>query len=379
MATANKHRAWVEISKSAVEHNLQTFRKILPPDMAIMAVVKSNAYGHGLEQMVNLLKGQVEHFSVVFIEEALALRALGVEQPILVFSTVIFDEGLIIEAIRQSISFTIYDQESYQRISQAAEKIQQPALIHINLDTGMSRLGFADDSCPIEAAYQNKFLQVEGLYSHLSSADSDPAYTREQCEKFKKVLAEAESGDRDILYEHILNTPATMLGINIGNVARLGLGLYGLPPSKVALKEAKKIMPDFSLKPVLGFKTRIIQVRRVATGTSVGYGRAYKTDHPIVEAIIPIGFSDGYDRELSNCGEMLVRGKRCPVLGRICMNNTMIDVSEANGVSVGDEVVIIGQSGAEQVTAPEIAEKLDTVSAEAVTVIPKNIPRVYID
>ena len=375
---ANKElRTWVEISRSAVSNNVQAYKNILPPEMSIMAVVKSNAYGHGLSPMVKILEDQVQHFSVVFIEEAMQLRDLGVQKPILVFSTVIFDQELIAEAIRRDISFTIYDRESYQRISAVAEAIKKTASVHINMDTGMSRLGFSDESCPVDVVCRNKSLRVDGLYTHLSSADSDPTYTREQCERFKKVLKDTESMNHIIPYKHILNTPAAMLGIDIGNVARLGLGLFGLSPGDTALAEAKKLDSDFNIQPALSFKTRVIQVRQVKKGTSIGYGRTYQAERDITEAIVPIGFADGYNRALSNRGEMLIKGVRCPVLGRICMNNIMLDVTEVPNVAVGDEVVIIGESEGETITAHDIAQKLDTVATEIVTVIPDHLPRIY--
>ncbi len=374
-----KLRTWVEVSESAVWHNVQAYKKILPKGIGIMAVIKSNAYGHGLTQMAALLREQVQHFSVVFIEEALALRAAGIKQPILVFSTVTFDEALVAEAIRQEVSFTIYDQESYGRISRVAEKIKKPALVHINVDTGMSRLGFSDydQGHFAEYIYKNKFLDLQGVYTHLSSADSDPAFTHRQCERFKKLLIDKKDIYHTILYQHVLNTPAVMLGIDIGNMARLGLGLFGLSPGDTALEAVRQLDADFSLQPALSFKTRVIQVRKIPTGTSVGYGRTYQADRPIIEAVIPVGFADGYQRALSNQGEMLVRGVRCPILGRICMNNIMLDVTKVACATVGDEVVIIGHSGNERIAAKDIAKTLATNVTEVVTAIPAHLPRIY--
>ena len=350
---------------------------MLGRDIAVMAVIKSNAYGHGLITMVNLLKNQVRHFSVAFIEEALALRAVGMQHPILVFSTVTFNRSLIKQAIREKVSFTVYDEESYQCISSVARNIRKQALVHVNVDTGMSRLGFPESrgNVLLERVCDNKFLCLEGLYTHLSSADSDVAFTKEQCKHFEKVAADTERVHCAIPYQHVLNTPATMLGIRIGNIARIGLGLFGLNPAS-SLENVSVMEKNFTLKPVLSFKTRIIQVREVPKGTSIGYGRTYMTKSRAVIAVVPVGFSDGYSRALSNRGEMLIKGVRCPIRGRVCMNNTMIDVTKVPGVKPGDETVIIGVSGKESITADDIAKILNTTSTEIVTMISESLPRV---
>lgn len=370
-------RTWVEISKVAVLHNVRSYEKLLGKDISIMAVIKSNAYGHGLSIMADLLGNRVRYFSVAFIEEALALRKMGVEHPILVFSTVTFDRPLIEQAIREDISFTVYDDESYRCISSVARSIHEPALVHVNVDTGMSRLGFPEDrgGALLEAVCDNPFLTLEGLYTHLSSADSDIGFTKEQCDHFEQVVAETERVHCAISYQHVLNTPAAMLGIRIGNVARIGLGLFGLSPA-YSLEYVQSVDSKFSLKPVLSFKTRVIQVREVPKGVGVGYGRSYIAKSRSVIAVVPIGFSDGYSRMLSNRGEMLVKGVRCPVRGRVCMNNTMIDVTDVSGVRSGDEVTVIGSSGKEQITADDIADILDTTSTEVVTMISESLPRI---
>ena len=220
-----------------------------------MAVIKSNAYGHGLAIMANLLRNKVRHFSVAFIEEALALREMGIQHQILVFSTVTFDKTLIAQAIRKKVSFTVYDEESYRYISDVAHRINKPALVHVNIDTGMSRLGFPENrsSALLERVCDNKSLSLQGLYTHLSSADSDIAFTKEQCEHFKTVVADTERVHCAIPYQHVLNTPATMLGIHMGNLARIGLGLFGLSPT-LSLKNIQKTEKGFALKPALSFK-----------------------------------------------------------------------------------------------------------------------------
>ena len=372
-------RTWVEISRSALLHNVRAYRKILPDGIGIMAVIKSNAYGHGMVETAALLEKKVDFFAVVFIEEALELRKRGIRKPILVFSTVTFDGKKLERAIRENIAFTVYDDESYRRISASARRIRKRAVVHINTDTGMSRLGFSagEHEKAITRVCGNSYLDIQGLYSHLSSADTDIPFTKQQCRRFTEAVHAAEDAYCDIPHTHILNTPGAMLGINVGSLARIGLGLFGLPPSDLSVRHAKKITSLFSLKPAMSWKTRIIQLRHVGKGTDVGYGRTYRTRKETDLATVPVGFADGYSRSLSNAGEILIRGKRCPIRGRICMSNIMIDVSGVRGVKPGDEAVLIGTSGGETITVEEIARKRDTNLSEIATTIPETIPRVY--
>lgn len=372
-------RTWVEISKVAVLHNVSMYRKILPKSTDIMAVVKSNAYGHGMVNMAKLLERSVSFFAVVFIEEALELRESGIRKPILVLSTVTFNKETLEEAIRKHITFTVYDDESYRRISNAARSIQKTAAVHINTDTGMTRLGFNKNRYEevIAGVCGNSHLTIQGLYSHLSSADSDLSFTRKQCEQFEKAVEAAERVHCDIRYKHLLNTPGVMLGIHAGNIARIGLGLFGLPPSDLSMREARKIYRSFKLKPALSWKTRVIQVRQVGKNTDVGYGRSYRTKKETIIATIPVGFADGYSRALSNKGAVLIQGTRCPVRGNVCMNNLMVEVPGVENVKPGDEVVLIGSDSRETITVAEIAKQRNTNPAEVVTAISENIPRLY--
>ena len=371
-------RTWVDISKGAMLHNARMFRKILPKHIGIMAVVKSNAYGHGMIEAAKLLEKKIDFFAVVFIEEALELRRHGIRKPILVFSTVTFDKKKLARAIRDDISFSVYDDESYWRINNAAKRSRKPAIVHINVDTGMSRLGFSNDGH--EQAISRVCggnLTIQGLYSHLSSADSDIPFTKKQCDRFTEAVAAAEDAHCDIPYQHILNTPGAMLGIDAGNLARIGLGLFGLSPSDLSEREAKKLFRSFKLKPALSWKTRVIQVRTVDANTSVGYGRTYRTREKTTLATIPIGFADGYSRSLSNNGEVLIKGKRCPIRGNVCMSNIMVDVSSVSNTKPGDEVVLIGTSGKQVISVNDIAARRNTNLSEVVTAIPESIPRIY--
>ena len=374
------YNSWLEISQDALLHNLTEFEKFLAPHIRVMPVIKSNAYGHGLVEVAQCLEPKVEYFGVVFVEEALQIREAGVKTPILVFSTMTHNKEAIIRAIQQNITFTIYNEESYEHLEKIAEQIQQPALIHINVDTGMTRLGFNQEQ---HKKYINKIchspnIKIQGIYSHFSSADNEFRYTNLQCQRFEEAVQATKEVYQGLEYQHILNTPGAMLGFQVGNIARIGLGIYGLIPSELSLEQARKIKNTFRLKPALEWKTKIIQVREVAEETSVGYGRSYITAHDETLAILPVGYADGYSRALSNCGEVLINGTRCKVRGRICMNNTIVDVSHIPNIQEQDEVVLIGKSKTDAISAEQVAEKIDTAPAEVITAIDTATPRVYV-
>lgn len=372
-------RTWLEVSKSAVVHNVRMYRKILPEHMSIMAVIKSNAYGHGMVQMAKLLESEVSFFAVVFVEEALVLRSAGIRKPILVLSTTVFDKEVVEVAIRKDITLTVYDDVSYRRIVAVAKRIQKTAKVHINVDTGMARLGFdiSADGGRVVKVCGSKHLNVQGLYSHLSSADSDVVFTRKQCEQFKKIAEAVQLAHRGVRHTHLLNTSGAMLGIDVGTIARIGLGLLGLSPSGLSMSRAKRLYRSFELKPALTWKTKVIQVRQVKKNTDVGYGRSYRTKKESVLATIPVGFADGYSRSLSNKGSVLIQGVRCPIRGNVCMNSTVVEVPIALLVKPGDEVTLIGSDGRETVDAAGIAKQRGTNPYEVVAAISESIPRLY--
>ena len=372
----SKNRSWVEVSKSAVLTNLAAFQSALPQHMSVMPVIKGNAYGHGMREVAGILADAAEHFAVVFIEEALELRESGITKPILVFSTVTDDRETLCEAIRKDISFTVYDRHSFTDISEAAAETGKPAHVHVNVDTGMTRLGLrterSDD--PLADICADPHLVLDGIYSHLASPD-DTESLREQCRRFDRAVAAAEKAHCKIKYRHILSTGGVMARTEFpGNIVRVGKGICGL-----ALK------PDdtFPLRQALAWKTRVIQVRAVGKGVAVGYGGSYVTERDSVLAVLPVGFADGYHRSLSNSGEVLIRGVRCPIRGKVCMNNLIIDVSHVADPQVGDIAVLVGgadgaESG-ERITPYELAEKAGTVTTEILANITPLLPRFTVE
>ena len=375
-----KLRTWVEISRSAILHNFKEFERFLP-NIHIMPVVKSNAYGHGIVEVAKTLEPHAQYFGVVFIEEALQLRKAGITKPVLVFSTTTSNQEQVMQAIQNNISFTIYNQESYQIIDRVAEKLQKQAIVHINVDTGMTRLGFKEQEHKkyINTICHSGNIKIQGIYSHLSSADNEFRYTNTQYQRFKELVNATKEAYQALTYEHILNTPGAMLGTQVGNLARIGRGIYGLIPSELSIEQAKNIQKNFNLQPALEWKTHIIQIREVGEQTSVGYGRSFITAQDTKLAILPVGYADGYSRGSSNCGEVLIRGIRCAVRGKICMNNIIVDVSNIPDIKNNEQVVLIGTSQSETILPRDIGTITHTIGSEVITAIDSSIPRIYID
>lgn len=374
-----KHTTWVEVSKKALQHNVLQFKKVLGDEKKIMAVVKSNAYGHGMIGTASALQGHVDYFAVVSVEEALDLRKNGIENDILVFSILGFDLSSLVESINKDIELTIFDAVSYEKVVEASIAAGRKAVVHIKVDTGMSRLGFnvQDSFDIIKKTFSDEHLEIKGVFSHLSSADEDIDFTDLQCKRFQKFLDFLQENNLEVQVKHILNTAAVMMGQDIGNTVRIGLGLYGLAPSDFVFDIIKKRHPWFELVPSLAWKTRIIQVKEVSEGSFVSYGKTFQSDKNIKLAVIPVGYWDGLGRKLSNTGDVLINTQRCRIRGRVCMNHTMVDVSDLDNVKVGDEVVLIGKSGSEEITADELTKKIGTINYGIVTRINPLLSRIY--
>ena len=372
-------KTWVEVSREALQRNVQEYKKILPHHLSVMGVVKSNAYGHGLVETAKALAPHLTSFGVVFIEEALTLRESGNTLPILVFSTTTFEQALLQQAIENDITLSIYDSDSYEQIRSAAKACNKPARVQVNIDTGMSRLGFSKEqyTATIIKLCRDEHLILEGIYSHLSSADTNVVVTKQQCDQFEEHCAEAEAVGCTEGERHILNSPAVLLGCRSGTMARIGLGLFGLSPSPITLESVRVHHPTFLLYPALSWKTRVMHLHTVEKNKGIGYGGMYTTKEKTLLATLPVGFADGYRRAFSNKGEVLIKGVRCPVRGRVCMNNTMVEVTHLPTIAVGEEVVLLGASGEAYLTAEELAEQIDSNPAEIVSSISESLPRFY--
>jgi len=363
----HEYLTWIEISAANLRYNLNQFKKILPRHFKLMGVIKSNAYGHGMVQVARAIESRVDYFVVSCIEEALELRQAGVKKPILSLGNI--DEQLIGRAARQNIELSVGNQNLLNKILRQNRKVN----VHIKIDTGMTRYGFnIDDAAQVvKKAQASKQINLKGIMSHFAVADENLAYTRKQWHKFKNLSI-------NLPYLHIANSAGALIKCVPGNAARIGISLYGLWPSEWSKKYAYRHHRNFNLKPVLTWKTRITQIKKVKSKVAVSYGCTYTTKRESVLAVLPIGYWDGFDRGLSNNGEVLIKGQRCKVVGRVCMNQTMIDISNVKNTRVNDPVVLIGHQNRNAITAEEIADKLRTINYEVVTRINPLIKRIVV-
>ena len=362
--------SWVEINLDALANNVRALKRMVGSVVTLFAVVKANAYGHGATQVARtaLLNG-ADHLAVASISEALELRSAGIDAPILVMSYT--PTQMIRQAVNEQITLTIYDLELARAYDRAARAVGGKLRAHVKIDTGMGRLGvLAADAMPFfRSLLPLAQLDVEGIYTHFSSADEDRAYTMEQIDTFKRVLAPLRAAGFNFKYIHAANSAGTLLTSAAHfNAVRVGLAMYGLSPSQEV-----PVPKDF--EPVMSWKTMIAQVKTLPPGHSVGYGRTYRTQAETKVAVIPVGYADGLRRAPQNWGHVLVQGQTAPIIGRVSMEKTTLDVSHIPDVAIGDEVVLIGRQGEAQITADEIAERLGTISYEVVCAVIPRAPR----
>ena len=370
----------VEISKEALKHNVQQLKAILPPNFTLIAVIKANAYGHEMSGVAEAIRDEVSYMAVSTVEDGLALRKIGINQKLLIMGNVdCADEALLKEALEKELELSIFNLEMLNALQVAAAETNRAARIHIKVDTGMRRFGILETEALkfIGVARKTPGISIQGLFSHLGMADEESGYTEAQESRFKALQNQLSERGISIPLHHLYNSAGSMRENLLGNACRIGISLYGLYPSGYCRAQMEKRHPEFSLQPALTWKTRIVQVKRVPEGSLVSYGGTYRTRREETLAILPIGHFDGYDRGLSNKADVLIRGKRCPVVGRVCMNQTVVNVSGVPEAHVGDDAMLLGQSGEERITAEELAEKIDTVVYEIVTRINPLLPRVF--
>ncbi len=356
----------VLISRSALLHNLRAYRRAIG-DTKVMSIVKSNAYGHGIAQVASVIEKETDWFGVASGNEALELRKAGIKKPILVLS--FYSEDEISELIKTKVSLAVYDLKQAKLISAAAKKLKKIANVHLKADTGTSRLGIFPNEV---AGFADKLLRwpnikIEGAFSHFAASEENMEFTEKQNHLFNAVIEELEWRGLNPI-KHIACTAAGIVSpTSHHDMVRLGIGLYGLWPSPLAQKKAK-----FELKPVLSWQTHIIQVKQLSKGTFIGYDLTYQTKRATKLAVPPVGYYDGYDRKLSNTGEVLINGKKCKVLGRVCMNLLMADATDVKNVKAGDKVMLV----CDEIPVDELAKKIGTNDYEVVARINPLIPRI---
>ncbi len=368
---------WVEISTSAINHNLAQFKKLLSPGVALMPVIKSNAYGHGIDGVSTICVQSklVDTLCVVSLTEALFLVEKKVNKPILIIGFYELDEEPLMQAVKNKnkVSFVVDTIEQAIILNKVGESARKHIPVHIKVDSGTTRIGVLPNNVlKFIATLQKRCpaLSIEGLWTHFASSESDPTFTRKQHRVFASVLEECRN--KNITFSSVheaCSAASTLAPYTHQNAVRLGIELYGLHPSRATRKR-------IVLRPALSWYTTIIQTKKIEPGTTVSYGRTYTAKRPMRIAVLPVGYYDGYDRKLSNAGEVLIGGKRCTVLGRVCMNLTMVDVTQVPKAKVGDTVVLLGKAKNEAITADELADKIGTINYEVVTRIGAHIPRI---
>ncbi len=371
-----KSRAWAEIDLDAIAHNVKSIKNLVGDATKILCVVKANAYGHGFfETAKTMTENGADILGVATFEEAKQLRLSGFMQPILVLGSV--HTSLAADMVRYNISATITDEILARTMSKAAIQQNKLAKFHIKLDTGMSRLGF---SCNEEGIEKIKKICVlpniclEGLFSHLSCADErDRAMTDAQFEKFMYVKNILKDCGISFTYEHICNSAGVIEYPEYHlDMVRPGIIIYGLYPDENINREKLNLIPAMTVK------ARITRIEEIPEGTPVSYGATYKTTKKSKLATVPIGYADGYLRCLSGTAVMTVGGVKVPVVGRICMDQCMIDVSSVNNISVGDEVIVFGNGGDNSPTVETLAKNAGTVPHEILSLTGNRTPRVFI-
>ncbi|MDD5428911.1 MAG: alanine racemase [Candidatus Omnitrophica bacterium] len=366
------HRpTWAEIDLAAIEYNYKQVRKLVDKKTNIMVVVKANAYGHGIAEVAAVLeKLSVNYLGVATTDEALRLRERGIKTPILVLGSVLPDEVSVL--VTNNITITLCNEDLLAAIKKETAKGFK-AKVHIKIDTGMGRIGvWHEDAINfIKNLAEEDGIIIEGIYTHFSSAGRDDFFTDYQIEAFEKLLAKLDGFDIRIPLRHAANSIATVdFKRSHLNLVRPGFIIYGMYPKHTFPKLIK-------LKPAMSLKTRIVYIKETPPGRSISYGRTYVTQRHTRIATLPIGYADGYMRNLSNRAEVLVRNRRAPVVGKVTMDQTMIDIGRIKGAKVGDEVVLIGRQGREEIRMEKLARLAGTIAYESTCSISNRVPRIY--
>ena len=364
------------ISLDAVEHNFREMRKNIAEETKMIAVIKADAYGHGAVPVAHLIEDYdyIWGFAAATAEEAIHLREAGITKPILILG-IVFDEYFP-ELVRYEIRPAVCEYEEARKLSDEAVLQKKTVHIHIALDTGMTRIGFADTQENVEEIKKISELpnlEIEGMFTHFARADEkDKTSAKKQFEKFCSFIKQLEDLGVQIPIHQCANSAAMMeMSETSMNLARAGISMYGLYPSEEMNHEAMK------LEQAMSIYSHVVHVKEIEAGTGISYGHTFIAEHNMKIATIPIGYGDGYPRNLSNQGYVLIHGQKAPIVGRVCMDQFMVDVTGMD-IHVGDLVTLIGKDGREEILIDELSEQADVFNYEFVCDLGKRIPRVYI-
>jgi alanine racemase len=367
-------RCWAEIDLAALERNLKLIRASLPAHMRYVAVVKADAYGHGLHHVAaRLMHGGADLFAVANVGEAAALRELGPGWPVLLLSPLLPEEDRFIA--EYDLSATVSSADEVRRLDAAGRAAGRRIAVHLKIDTGMGRLGvWHEEAERLHAAIAAApHLQLAGVFTHFASPDEDPAFTALQRQRFLAALARCGGLRPGELFVHADNSAGieTLPGESPFNAVRIGLLQFGILP------HANSLLAQVRAEPVFSFRTRVGLVKRLPSGTTVSYGRTLTLSRDTTIAVLCAGYADGIPRSASNRAEVLIRGQRCPVLGRVTMDQTIVDVTDVPGVACGDEVVLVGRQEGAEITITDFSRAADTIPWETLCSVTKRVPRLY--
>ena len=356
------------VDLAVLRKNVRLLRESLPAGTGLLAVVKADAYGHGMVQVAReALHAGAMHLAVALVEEGVALRSSGIGAPVLVLGATSYEEALL--GVEHGLTITVCDAAMVHAVEKAAVDCGKSAMVHLKVDTGMSRIGArneADVQAVLEALAECPHVRLNGVFTHFADADGDDmAFTHQQLERFKQLIAPLPEG----ILRHCANSAAIhRLPEAAMDMARAGISMYGYPP----------VETDMPLEPFMDWRTRVTYVKEIAPGDTVSYGRTFTADKPMRVATMACGYGDGYHRAASGKAEVIIRGRRAKVLGRICMDQMMADVTDIPGVVPGDVVTLMGRDGNERITAEDIAAWAGTISYEVLLAATGRVPREWI-
>ena len=372
---AEFYRSFARINLNAIDHNLSEIQKLLKENVKTLAVVKADAYGHGLVPVSKHIESKVDYFAVATVEDALKLRENGIRKPIIILS---YTSPLQYEEILSNdITVTIYDTQEAKLLSETAAKNGTTAKVHIPVDTGMGRIGLTPDEEGAKAVseiYAMNGIFLEGLFSHYAMADyEDKTEALKQTALFDSFIDMLEKKGIDIPIKHISNSAGTMELPKKYDMCRVGIALYGLYPSEEMDKENVK------LQPAMEVFSHIVHLKAVKKGTKIGYGHIYEAPSERRIATISIGYADGFKRCLTGVGYVLINGKKAPIVGKICMDQFMADVTDIPDLKVGDEVIVLGKSSGEELSAEKLGSMCHSFNYEIICSFMPRVKRIYVN
>jgi alanine racemase len=369
-------RCWAEIDLAALERNLRLIRASLPPHISYVAVVKADAYGHGLQQIAGrLMHAGADLFAVANLTEAAQLRELGPGWPVLLLSPLLPDEDRFVA--EYDVAVTVSTENEVNRLDGAAQAAGRPISVHLKIDTGMGRLGVWHEEAPalMRRIRESEHVRLAGVFTHFASPDDDASFTEEQRRRFLAALdacgLAGPPGGKLLIHADNSAGLETMPGASPFNAVRIGLLQFGVLP------HPGSFLSQVRTEPVFSFRTRVGIVKRLPAGTSVSYGRTRRLTRDSRVAVLCAGYGDGIPRSVSNRASVLLRGTRCPVLGRVTMDQTVVDITDVEGVACGEEAVLVGRQGRDEISVGEFSRWADTIPWETLCSVTKRVPRIY--